>query len=259
MNIKTYNTLLNYLKETSLTLQELKKVNNYCYEPLEDLFNLFSYLKLIKQFNNFEISSENFNNGIFNNNSKLLNFLDKNCKNNGSFSDLTLFNDKYIIASSCKNWKSWKNKSINDLDIDKIENVYRKSNDKRKLILCIVISNKKELQKKIKNCNISSTNNKNKLLDNSTLIFDWNDIYSFYLDFKKIDFNKFKLIEKPILKLKPHQQKCIIEFNEVNNKNFVIGFKCRSGKTYTIAGIIYQQGINKNYLIITSAPTETLG
>ncbi len=245
-----YKNLLNYLiSNKNLSLNELKKLK-VCYEPLEDIFVLFCHLKIIGKFNNFNISNKSFNNGFIGNENKLINFLDTNCKNNGSYSDMTLYNNEKVIATTCKNIKTI---NINKLDIEKIENNY---SDKRELILCIVISDKEKLYDKIYNSRKTSINIKNSLLKKSTLIFDWNDIYFWYSTiFKQINFDNLKLNNKPFLKLKFHQENCVKKYFKSKKKNFIIAFKCRSGKTYILAGIIDK--LTGNILIITSAPTET--
>ena len=70
--------------------------------------------------------------------------------------------------------------------------------------------------------------------------------------------------EKIFLKLRFHQSftidKTYIKIRN-NEKDFLFGMKCRSGKTYIIGGLLskyYTENNKLNALIITPAPTETI-
>ena len=78
------------------------------------------------------------------------------------------------------------------------------------------------------------------------------------------DWNKIYLTDKERLILRFHQELFTLKTCDLNKKGFITflyGCKCRSGKTYILAGLILKQYFIKkklNVLIITPAPTETI-
>ena len=98
-------------------------------DKLESVFRLFAYLNLIEYFNDYKICDGNYTNNTITKNNNLKKLFEKQLKDKGDKSDLTLMKDKSIIASTCKNLSNY---HINDLDIRDIFHIYEtkyKSND----------------------------------------------------------------------------------------------------------------------------------
>ena len=97
-------------------------------------------------------------------------------------------------------------------------------------------------------------------------ILDENDLDDCFKAFKQdvVLNKKIYLSNKDKLVLRFHQELIVRKTSALigkNNKSFLWGCKCRSGKTYMLGGIIVEQLRTKkklNVLIVTPAPTETL-
>ena len=235
-------------------------------DKLESSFRLFSYLNLIDDFNDYDICIGNFTNGTI---SKYLEYKDlfiNSLKDKGDKSDLTLIKNKNIIATTCKNLSSY---HINNLDIRDIFHIYEtkyKSNN-YSLILCIVIKDKNKLFELIKNAENTSKDLVEIINNKTTLLYDYNDLYNifnkFIINYQNIDINNLIKINKNKLVLKYHQIVSISRTIDIldNYNECLWGHVARSGKSYIISGYIYKHNLNKsksNYLIITTAPKETI-
>ena len=136
------------------------------------------------------------------------------------------------------------------------------------MILCIMIKDIKKFN--IMLSNVKSTNHLllNEIKKETTIIIDWNDLNEAYLKFlsiyKNIDIDYFihQTCNKIIYKL--HQEitiKKTIQLKKNKEKKILWGHIPRSGKSYIMAGTIIEDTIEKdksNYLIITTAPNETI-
>jgi hypothetical protein len=235
-------------------------------DKLESVFRLFSYLNLIEPLNNYKICDGNYTNNTITKNNNIKKLFEKSLKDKGDKSDLTLINDKTIIASTCKNLSNY---HINDLDIRDIFHIYEtkyKSNG-FSLILCIVIKNKEDIYKLCKNADYTSSDLVSIITNKSTIIIDYNELYNifkiFISTFKNVDIHNLIKINKSKLILKYHQIVSIYKTNEIL-KSYNDCLWChiaRSGKSYIIAGYILEDSKSKdncNYLIITTAPKETM-
>jgi len=238
----------------------------------ESLLRLFSKLDLLSKLQNYNICNGNFNlnsikiiDSIYdifytNEHTELM------LKDNGDSSDLTCINkdNTEILAISSKNLSNY---HIGLLDIEKIKsnmeqyiNLY-----KTKIGLCVKCNI--EINKIINNAQITSTKNIQTELNN-LIIIDWGDLNEGYKLFKKlytnVPINELTKNDDPILIFKPHQQLSIIKTIKYKNnkdKNILWGHIPRSGKSYIMAGTIIEDSKNKetcNYLIITTAPNETI-
>ena len=175
--------------------------------------------------------------------------------------------DKSIIASTSKNLSNY---HINDLDIRDIFHIYEtkyKSND-FSLKLCIVIRNKDDIYKLCKNADHTSSDLVSIITNKSTVIIDYNDLFiifkTFIYNFKNVNINELIKINKSKIILKYHQIVSIYRTNKIlqSYNECLWCHIARSGKSYIIAGYILEDCINKrenhNYLIITTAPKETI-
>jgi len=234
-------------------------------DKLESVFRLFAYLNLIEYFNDYKICDGNYTNNTITKNNNLKKLFEKQLKDKGDKSDLTLMKDKSIIASTCKNLSNY---HINDLDIRDIFHIYEtkyKSND-FSLKLCIVIRNKDD--KLCKNADHTSSDLVSIITNKSTVIIDYNDLFiifkTFIYNFKNININELIKINKSKLILKYHQIVSIYRTNKIlqSYNECLWCHIARSGKSYIITGYILEDCINKreshNYLIITTAPKETI-
>ena len=236
-------------------------------DKLESVFRLFAYLNLIEYFNDYKICDGNYTNNTITKNNNLKKLFEKQLKDKGDKSDLTLMKDKSIIASTSKNLSNY---HINDLDIRDIFHIYEtkyKSND-FSLKLCIVIRNKDDIYKLCKNADHTSSDLVSIITNKSTVIIDYNDLFiifkTFIYNFKNVNINELIKINKSKIILKYHQIVSIYRTNKIlqSYNECLWCHIARSGKSYIIAGYILEDCINKreshNYLIITTAPKETI-
>jgi hypothetical protein len=238
-------------------------------DKLESVFRLFAYLNLIEYFNDYTICDGNYSENTITKNNNIKKLFDKQLKDKGDKSDLTLIKDKTIIASTSKNWSNY---HINDLDIRDIYHIYEskyKSND-FSLNLCIVIRNKDDIYNLCKNADHTSSDLVSIIINKSTIIIDYNDLFiifkKFIYNFKNVNINKLITINKSKIILKYHQIVSIYKTNEIlSSYNECLWCHiARSGKSYIIAGYILEHCIKTNenethnYLIITTAPKETI-
>ena len=265
-NINTFVDLYNYLISIDDIETFLKSERWEGKDKLESIFRLFAYLNLIEPLNNYYICDGNYTEKTISKNNNIKKLFDKSLKDKGDKSDLTLIKDKTIIASTCKNLSNY---HINDLDIRDIYHIYEtkyKSND-FSLILCIVVKNKADIYKLCKNANHTSSDLVSIINNKSTIIIDYNDLYNifkiFKCNFKNIDINNIIKINKSKIIFKYHQIVSIYKTNEIL-KSYNDCLWChiaRSGKSYIIACYILEDSKSKdkcNYLIITTAPKETI-
>jgi hypothetical protein len=229
----------------------------------ETLFRLFSYLKLIQEFNSYDICEGNYNNGTIKPNTDRTKLFYSKLKDSGDKSDCTLMNrtNNIIIATTSKNKQKY---YINGLDIDNIQNIFsQKYQTNYKLKICIIVRDKNELINKILRSKSTSKRIRDALLDKETLIFDWSDLNKWYKSFKSIYKNKaMKDIindSKIPLVLRFHQELSVINTIKLSKiyKEILWGHVPRSGKSYIMAGTISLDN-NNNYLIITTAPNESI-
>jgi hypothetical protein len=256
-----YDTLLS-LPDTTIYSFLNKKASSY--EKQEALFRLFAYLKLIPEFNDYEVCDGNFNLGTIKKNSDKTLLFNANLKDKGDSADLKLIskdNDSLIIATS----KNLSHMSVNGFDLTDIEiyfnDHYKKEYDMK---ICIVVNSKVALKSALEQSEETSKRNKNTILN--SIIFDWDDINCWYQHFivsykkpaKTID-NILHTVKGPIIH-RPHGLyaiRKILSLKEEKYKNALLGMIQRSGKTYIIGGVC-TFATGSNYLIITTAPNDTI-
>ena len=269
--MNTFIDLYNHLKtlnnnEFELFLKTEQWIGK---DKLESVFRLFSYLNLIEQFYDYKICDGNYTNNTISDNNNIKKLFEKSLKDKGDKSDLTLIKDKDIIVSTCKNLSNY---HINDLDIRDIYHIYetKYKSGGFSLKLCIVIRNKDDIYRLCKNADNTSSDLVSIITNKSTIIIDINDLNNifktFIYNFKNININDLIKINKSKLILKYHQIVSIYKTNEIL-KSYNDCLWChiaRSGKSYIIAGYILEDTNNNNtretynYLIITTAPKETM-
>ena len=244
----------------------------------ESLLRLFTGLNLIDKLKNYDMCRGNFNlitiekisnirELFYDRNNNLINLKDK-----GSASDLTC-----ISKSDNKNILVTTSKNINELTIGKLEiekilayfdqyKIYGYN-----MLLCICVRNLKSYIEMKNNMEETSRLLKSIINKPETIIIDWKDLDQSYNQFKllynNISFESIVNSNKPNLSLKLHQYYSVIKTIKLKNnkKDKVLwGHIQRSGKSYIIAGTIIYNNINNlykkscNYLIITTAPNETI-
>jgi hypothetical protein len=240
----------------------------------ESLLRLFAGLGLLRKLNNYKICKGNFNMKTITPHTSLKDVFydDKNnplkLKDKGSASDLTGVsknNQTHILVCTSKN----KNKiNVGTLDIDKILTNFRKYERNYTMTLCIVVRNQTsyiEMKQHIENTNDDLKQVLNK---DGTIVLDWNDLneayHSFKLFFSDVSIENIMSCDKQTSVFKMHQHFSITKtINKKNNKKGKIlwGHIPRSGKSYIMVGCIIIDSKNKtscNYLVITTAPNETL-
>jgi hypothetical protein len=235
-------------------------------DKLENTFKLFSYLGLISDFSNYYICDGNYTECTINKNKNIKDLFEKSMQNKGDKSDLTLINNKTIIATTIKNLSNY---HINKLDIRDIYQIYEskyKQNDFI-LILCLVVKNKKDIYNLCRNSNHTSSDLVNFITNKNTLIYDYDDIYSIFKIFKNnftnININNLIKTNKSKIIFKYHQEVSIYKTKSIlsSYNDCLWCHIARSGKSYIISGYILEDSKSKdkcNYLIITTAPKETI-
>ena len=236
------------------------------YEKQEALFRIFANLKLIDEFNDYEICDGNFNECTISKNTNRELLFNANVKDKGDKADLKLMstdNKKLIIVTS----KNLSQLSVNKLDLSDINDIYnRHYKDNYEMAICIVVPSKVALQTAIQRSEKSSKWNKDTILKPSTIVFDWDDLNLWYQRFIISYKNPNKTIEmvlktvKPPLIHRPHGlygARKIIVLKKKGFKSVLLGMLQRSGKTYIIGGVCATDN-GSNYLIITTAPSETI-
>ena len=191
-------------------------------------------------------------------------------KGEGGKSDITLYNkksDKWIFMSS-KYFLDDNKKDIEDFDVQHILGINKIYDYKYKTIEIHLLVNNKE---KVLNIIKKSQKTNNYITDNIHNIMDINDLEIYFQILKKsiqdidiADINDvFNNRQIPLL-LRFHQD--LITYKMINQIdkgeiNFLLGAKCRSGKTYCVGGLFIKY-VKKyailNSLVITPAPNETL-
>ena len=243
----------------------------------ESCLRLFAKLNCIEQLEEYDVCSGNFNLStykpirsnydIFYSNNKLI------ClKDSGDSSDLTLLSkyDNQVLGFTSKNVKKIQ---IPKLDIDKISF----NNDSKYLLrIGICIPSSKALEKAVKAAKPTTTTKKMLEAISDALVLDHDDLinaYCVFIDkFRDVDFDELMIdaLSKIDIRYRPHQiytieksLRYIQKYDALNQYvNILWGHIARSGKSYMMNGLIERLGdiydVDSNYLIITTAPNETI-
>jgi hypothetical protein len=279
MNIRDFiNNIITFDNvDDILDNYDTQSKKGFIFERLFDIVIKFGFCDI---FNNVEYNHliGNANTGKLKILKNLNKYLTENIisGNSGGCSDITLKNknDKTYIFISSKYPKltedNEKQKSVKYYNIPEIIAFIDDNNSiYKKYDIYLLVPDKKKVLKKVKSVNNSSHYITKYMTE--THILDKNDLNRYFLKFKK-DIIKNKnenwqvlyVNQKEKLNLRFHQELITQKTSDLinkNNKSFLWGCKCRSGKTYMIGGIIIKQfDIKKklNVLIITPVPTETI-
>jgi len=273
--MNTFVDLYNYLK--NLNESDIK---TWLQKPWkgkdkqESLLRLFAGLGLITKLNkDYAVCKGNFNNKtltLLNNYSEIFYNSDNEeikLKDSGDSSDLSCKhktdNDRLICISS----KCLSKENIGDLDIEKMSFHAKKYLDK-KISYGFAVKNKKETDEMVNRSKKSSSELKKVYDSVDTIVIDWDDLNEAYHQFKDIYSDKsiddIKNNNKEPLVLRMHQKYSVsktIQMKSDGKERILWGHIQRSGKSYIIGGSIIEDSKNKdgcNYLIITTAPNETI-
>nr|QFG74388.1 MAG: hypothetical protein [Megaviridae environmental sample] len=227
--------------------------------------SLASYKMCIGSFNEGEIKiSKNRRELFFRENGTELCLNDK-----GSFSDITLIDEenKKLLMISVKD----KNKEhITDYDISKIYDIFDEHYKNNGMIACLGLCtrSKDNTLNIVKKSESTSQIYKDRIMNHSTVLLDYNDVaggvLKFLSIFKNTSIKDILENEKNGIKLKLHQELGVYNTYDIINKGgnkILWGHIPRSGKSYIIAGTIIKDKCSKNictYMIITTAPNETI-
>jgi hypothetical protein len=253
-----------YLQKTKSTFKEIIKQRWDGKDIQETLFRNFVFLKLIPVFDKYTICDGNFSSGTIQPNTDLSIFMKRNIKDKGDVSDLTLLNDKTIVACTSKNPEEG-SIDVTKLDIDRIENIFKKVYEPHgfKLLICFVVPDKQKLISAANRAEKTSILLANVIRNPSTIIIEHMDLEMAYNRFQK-SYGTFsreqflKTSKKPLI-LKFHQEVQVYDtFEKLKTHNSILwGQIPRSGKSYTMGGLIDLCNFN-NVLIITTSPNETI-
>jgi hypothetical protein len=265
--MKTFYDLYEFLRKYDGLIVDFLKEPWVGKDKQESLFRLFAYLGLIPEFTDYYICSGNFNNITLKSvktKHEITSLFEQNLKDKGDKSDLSLMHkiEKKLIISTSKNLK---NLHIGDLDIRDLEFLvqnYKSYSYK----ICIMVRNKSKFYQIVNQSEKCNTDIKNACKD--AFIFDWNDIVIWYNNFKinyeTIPYKTMISEQKSPINIRFHQELTIRRTMRLKSvyKSVLWGHIPRSGKTYILAGLILRDDENhdetSNYLIITTAPNETI-
>ena len=279
--INTFKDLFIFLQNyESKDIYDWLNINWEGKDKQESLLRFFCAFELIFKLKDYRYCKGNYNLNTIEKISNIKDFFYKdnkliNLKDSGDSSDLTCIsksNSKHLLLTTSKNMKKI---NINKLDIDPILtnfSKYKINDYTMTLCICIRDINKFNIMRNnVKKTNITLLN----IINNNDLIlidhYDLNEAYHLFkqlykyipdLSFKKI-INSY-IMNKELLKFKMHQELSIIKtlkLKENKEEKILWGHIQRSGKSYIMAGCIIKDSkdkLNCNYLIITTAPNETI-
>jgi len=275
-NMNTFKDLYEFLQ-----LYEENNIITWLKEPWvgkdkqESLLRLFAGLGLIDKIKSYDICKGNYNEKTITKNTTIKDvFYNQednliNLKDKGDSSDLTGIckeNEKDLLVTTSKNLNKTQ---VGKLDIDKILTNFKQYQDEEyTMSLCVCVRDRSDFET-MKN-NIEKTNHQLKSLleKEDTIIIDWNDLNQSYHQFKifyrETPIDNIINSNKTTLCLKMHQHLGVLKTLKMKNsgkKKILWGHIQRSGKSYIIGGCIIEDSIDKeecNYLIITTAPNETI-
>tara|TARA_R110002126_G_scaffold184178_1_gene332614 strand:+ start:69 stop:4025 length:3957 start_codon:yes stop_codon:yes gene_type:complete len=274
--MKTFSDLYIFLQNHDET-----NIKNWLSEPWkgkdkqESLLRIFAGLGLIDKLGPYTICKGNFNKGTITPYEKIQDifyhddFKEISLNDSGDKSDLhgkiVTSSKKILLATTSKNLNS---ENIGKLDLRDIDSIHKNIYSDYELHMCLCIRDKNKTLQMIERSEESSQDLKNLLTKDSTIILDWDDLNSGYLNFKKI-YNNLKLqkifdSQKSPIVMKMHQQYSVsktMKLKESGEKEILWGHIQRSGKSYIIGGCIIEDSSQKekcNYLVVTTAPKETI-
>ena len=241
----------------------------------ESLLRLFANLGLIGKLSEFKMCKGNFNLKTIQQQESIKDafYDDKNnqinLKDKGDSSDLTGMhenNNKHLLVTTSKNLNKL---SAGELDIDKILTnfeQYKPHGYTMQLAICVRSIQEFEIMK----TNIEHTSRELKKFidDKNTIIIDWDDLieafHKFKLYFETTHIDTIINSNKSVLVLKMHQLMSVhktLRMKKECKEKILWGHIQRSGKSYIIGGCIIEDSKTKencNYLVITTAPNETI-
>ena len=283
MNFSNLN-LRNFI-DYIVNFDDVNSIINKCNTQSEKGFIFERLYDIIIKFGFCEIFNKDYCHLLGNsNNGKLKKLIDINeyleekvlSGNSGGCSDITLLNNEtneYIFVSSKYPKSEEDNKKGKSVSYYDIQNIIAMINDNssiyKKYKIFLIVPDKNIVFEKANKANKSSNYiTKHIKLEN---ILDEKDLNKYFLKFKydiiknkNEDWNNLYLENKEKLNLRFHQELITLKTSELineNNKYFLWGCKCRSGKTYMIGGLCEKELERKkklNVLILTPAPTETI-
>ena len=271
----SFESVLDSIKSDSKTETQSKRGN--VFEKVCDLIIKFGYHPTLQN-DTYDHYEGSINTGNLKKVSNLETYVKKMSvfsKGKGGSSDITLRHKesgRWVFISSKYRFDDSKH-SIDSFDVEKIMAIVKENpylykeyeihlivKDKRKVLDTILYS--QETNKFIK--------------DNIKTILGLKELENYFKDFKRgiqqvniSDINSVFCNTKVPLKLRFHQTFTIMKIIEKireGKDEFLIGFKPRSGKTYTVGGLLSEfnrlhlsrNEVRLNALIITPAPSETM-
>jgi hypothetical protein len=286
-DISTFADLYNFLQQyNDHSIKDWLNVSWKGKDKQESVVRLFAGLKCITKLDNFNICKGNFNlqtlepftslkDIFYHSDKKPISLKDKG--DSSDLSGISKENSKHLLLTTSKNNTSDinNNDNLNTTNIGKldIEKIITNFEDYRQngytYTLCIVTRERIKLETKVKSAEKSSHKIKKAVTKEDTIIIDWNDLDEAYRQFKQIYSNisitTIINLNKSPLRFKLHQLLGIqktIKIKSSGNNRALWGHIQRSGKSYIMAGTIEEDSKNSkkgcNYLIITTAPNETI-
>ncbi len=266
LTITSCNTIDDVLQK-----YESASEKGFVYERLWDIIIKFGFCS---KFPNFKFTHKlgNMNTGSFKNLVSIQNYLETNkiiSGNSGGYSDISLYDNQeetyYFLSSKFTNSE----KSVDYYDVQNIITAIESNKEiYKKYKILLLVSDKEQVLEKVRKSNTSSLCITKHM--NEDTILDKKDLEKYFLEFKNTlskytfeDYDEIFLSKKENLYMRFHQEfitQKTLELIQSNQKQFLWGCKCRSGKTYMVGGLITKQKSIKdglNVLIITPAPTET--
>jgi hypothetical protein len=270
LDINTYKDLYLYLLKSNISFDDfISQGPRGNIEPQECIFKLFAKLGLFEILHNATPCLGNFNKCTIKSDATFAKLLEEKLSHGGDCADMILVKDDTLYALTSKN-NADKN-SVGSLDLAEIDRTFSKFYSKKykhlKYIICV--KDKQKLNKSVKYAHSSS------ILDikaiSNAIIIDQKDLmllYNIFLNkYSSISYLELIKCSKGPIIPRFHQDLTINKTIDIfkNKKNILWGHIPRSGKSYIMAQLIDQwtgfvgdANQSYNYLIITTAPNETI-
>lgn len=274
MDLKTFISFIQTKDNVDdiLSSFESQSEKGFVYERLWDVIIKFGFCPKFPN-SKFTHKIGNMNTGSLKDLNSLQHYIQTNklfSGNSGGCSDISLYNNdtnEYYFISSKYSYKK-----DNSVDYYDVQNILATIESHKHLYvkykIFILVSDKKNVLEKVQRSN-SSSNYMTKHMTKDAIL-DKNDLQKYFSEFKyyvkNYTFNQYdeKFLSKlERLSMRFHQEFITQKTSDLilkDQKQFLWGCKCRSGKTFMVGGLITKQKAIKdslNVLIITPAPTET--
>lgn len=277
--VETFKDLYEFLQDSKdehimdYLNDESGQESGYKQETLTKLFGSLNLIDKLKGMTackgNFNLNTvqkqDNYKNVFYKEDGNLIK-LKGNAGDSSDFTMVTNEDEKHLLAMSSK---SLTKETSGGLDIEKMSFYAQKYIDTGyKISYGFVVKNKILTDEMIRRTHKSSEDLADIYNRKDTIVIDWNDLnqayHMFKIYFQNTPIDTILNSNKTPLCLKMHQRIGVMKtlrMKDCDKKRILWGHIQRSGKSYIIGGCIIEDSKDKekcNYLVITTAPNETI-